>query len=665
MLRSFTPWFVLLAFGGAVAACSASGSSPPPGAQPGSGGTGNTSSGVSGSSSTAARGGGIGVGGTGGSISVEPGVGTPGEEPPRLCEVCNDFPATPIVVDGTPANAASQFGTPGTAAGPCVAEPADGTLFPNNWLRPRIRWTGSSQVYEVRIHTARQANDLVVYTNRTEYYIPREIWSGVAGGSQGLARNNFEEDIVVSVRGPNTAATSVTFRTSAIDAGGSMVYWASVKTQTSESPADGDAAGWLMGFSVGDESVVEALRVLDVQAQIRSYAAEPKRGACIGCHTSTPDGEAVSFTTFWPWSGSIAGITPENRGDIPAFVTPSGLTAVQQMWMGAWAYSPGQWTDTRKIGIASYGASDIGWPDGDMNMTNRDNILWMNLAATTPATVPTQAWEVKQTWTPAARDVALGIVERSGDTRAALMPDFSNSGTTIAYTSSSTSLDGRIGEINDTDVFTVPFNEGNGGPATALPGAAQRGTAEYYPNYSADDAFVAFNRIANVESIRDPSAQGFGNHLYYRPESEIWITPASASVSAGPGETSESGAIRLKANDADACNTLVASRRGALNSWAKFSPRASTNKNKTYYWLIFSSTRDTPESQRVSVSDPKYAPTETLYSRLFMAAFTVEGGQVTTYPAIYLWNQEETSNNLTPAWDEFKIPAVPLPPDPR
>jgi hypothetical protein len=657
MIRSFSPWLVLFATG---AACSAGAPTNPLPGGPGSGGGRGGSS--AGSIANGNRGGSIGVGGTG--IPVDPGTGVPGEAPQRLCEICEDFPATAVVVEGTPANAPGMFTTPGSGAGPCVAEPVDGTLFPNNWLRPRIRWTGNSAVYEVRISTPRQANELVVYTNKTEYYIPREIWSGVDGGSQGLARNNFEEDITVSVRGPDTAATSVKFRTAAIDAGGSMVYWASVKTQTSESPTDGDAAGWLMGFSVGDEAVVEALRVLDVDAQIRTYAAEQKRGACIGCHTSTPDGEAVSFTTFWPWSGSIAGITPENRGEVPAFVTPSGLTAIQQMWMGAWAYSPGQWTDTKKIAIASYGAADIGWPDGDMNRTNKDNLLWMNLAAATPASVPTQAWEVKQTWTPAARGVALGILQRTGDTRAALMPDFSNDGTTVVYTSSTYSLDGRIGELNDTDIYTVPFNDGSGGPATPLAGAAAKGTAEYYPNYSADDAFVAFNRIANVESIRDSSKQGFYNHLYYRPESDIWIVP-TGGVTAAAGETSEGTAIRLKANDPDSCNTLAASRRGALNSWAKFSPRVSSVAGKTYYWLIFSSARDTPDNQRVTVSDPQYAPTETLYSRLFMAAFTVENGEVTTYPAIYLWNQEETSNNLTPAWDEFKIPTVPLPDDPR
>jgi hypothetical protein len=663
MTRSYFPWLTLIATGVACSAGAPGGEeelgSGGSSARPGTGGTISTGSGGSSGTGTIP---------IGGSISVNPPMGTRGEPPPRQCDVCEDFPPNPIIVEGTPASAPTQFSGSGTAMGPCVAEPADGTLFPYNWLRPRIRWTGSSSVYEIRITTPRQKNELVIYTNKTEYYIPREIWSGSAT-SQGLARNNYEEDITVTVRGAGTggvtAGTSVKFRTAAIDAGGSMVYWASVKTQTSDMPANGDAAGWLMGFAVGDEGVIEALRVLDVETQTRTYAAEPKAVACIGCHTSTPDGDAVSFTAFWPWSGAIAGITPDNRGELPSYVTPSGLAAIQQMWLGAWTYSPGQWTADRKIAIASYGKNDLGWPDGDGNKTNQDGLLWMNIAATTPATVPTQAWELRQTWTPAARGQALAILPRTGDTKAALMPDFSNDGTKIAYTSSSTSLDGRIGELNDTNIMTVPFNNGMGGPATPLAGAAATGTAEYYPNYSRDDAFVAFNRIADVMSVRNPSGQGFANHLYYRPESEIWITPTASGVTAAAGEQSEGGAIRLKANDADACNTLVSSRKGLGNSWAKFSPRVNAVNGKAYYWLIFASIRDTPEDKRVAVTDPQYAPVETLYSRLFMAPFTVEAGKVTTYPAIYLWNQEETSNNLTPAWDEFQIPPVPLPPDPR
>ena len=54
-----------------------------------------------------------------------------------------------------------------------------------------------------------------------------------------------------------------------------------------------------------------------------------------------------------------------------------------------------------------------------------------------------------------------------------------------------------------------------------------------------------------------------------------------------------------------------------------------------------------------------------------MAPIVVDAdGGVTTYPAIYLWNQNilvdeagnatiEPTSNLTPAWDDFSIPEVP------
>lgn len=634
---------------------------------PGELGGGGSSSGASSSS------GGSRPEGTGGiMIVIPPGQGQPGQPPPRKCEVCEDFPAEPILVEGAPADAPARFGDPSNVTpenGPCIAEPPDGALLPWNWLRPRIRWVGKSGLYEVRIETARQKYPLVAYTTKSEFYIPLAIWKGDEEGvSQGLARNNYEEEIVVRVRGLGAsggvpAGSSVSFRTAAIDAGGSMVYWANVQSQASDSPAVGDKAGWLMGFSVGDEGVVEALRVLDVAMETRTYAAQKKPVACIGCHSATPDGGAVAFTGFWPWNGSIAGVTEADRGQPPAYLTPSGAVAIQQMWLGAWTFSAGQWADGWRIAVASYGANVLGWPDGDQNKTNQDNLLWMNLAAAEPAIVPTQDWEVRQIWTPTAAGKALGIVARTGDSRAALMPDFSNSGRQLAYTSSSTSLDGRIGEINDTDIYSVAFNNGAGGESKPLDGAAQKDVAEYYPNYSADDRFVAFNRIAKVSSIVKPGVWGFENHLYYRPESEIWIVPTTAEVGAAPGEVTQGKAIRLRANDPDQCSGK--SSPGLLNSWAKFSPRVNQVQEKTYYWLIFSSTRDTPPEQRAEIPDPRFKPVETLYSRLFMTAFTVEDGKVTTYPAVYLWNQEEDSNNLTPAWDEFQIPEVPPPIVPR
>ena len=42
--------------------------------------------------------------------------------------------------------------------------------------------------------------------------------------------------------------------------------------------------------------------------------------------------------------------------------------------------------------------------------------------------------------------------------------------------------------------------------------------------------------------------------------------------------------------------------------------------------------------------------------QIYVVPVTVDGaGAVTTYPAIYLWNQPSTERNHTPAWDEFQI----------
>src|SRR6476661_6089428 len=132
------------------------------GVKPNAGGTG-----------TGATGNSTGIGGFGGSgmTVAMPCVGT-----------CKDFPSTPVVVGSAPANAGSIFGTPGSGStgGPCMIEPQDNTLFPNNWLRPRFRFTSGAGLYELRMKAANQANDLVVYTTDTTWTMPRDMWTALA-----------------------------------------------------------------------------------------------------------------------------------------------------------------------------------------------------------------------------------------------------------------------------------------------------------------------------------------------------------------------------------------------------------------------------------------------------------------------------------------------------
>src|ERR1022692_2599028 len=83
-------------------------------------------------------------------------------------------------------NPASLFGPAGSGSmqdGPCLVEPADGALYPKNWLRPRVYWkagAASQNLFEVRFHSAGEANDLVVYTTNTYWAMDKTIWQTIA-----------------------------------------------------------------------------------------------------------------------------------------------------------------------------------------------------------------------------------------------------------------------------------------------------------------------------------------------------------------------------------------------------------------------------------------------------------------------------------------------------
>ena len=81
---------------------------------------------------------------------------------------------------------------------------------------------------------------------------------------------------------------------------------------------------------------------------------------------------------------------------------------------------------------------------------------------------------------------------------------------------------------------------------------------------------------------------------------------------------------------------------------------------KTYYWLIFSSTRTgLPGIMRTSVPAGSCFPMITYISQLYVTGLVVdESGAVNTFPAIYVWNQPPQYINTTPAWEDFVIPIV-------
>ena len=593
------------------------------------------------------------------------------------CETCNDFPAQPIFEDGLGADAAAVFSAAPSGAGPCIIEPRDGMLIPANMLRPRIRFTSPSAagaVHQITLHAEREANDLVVYTRQNPWLIPPDAWNG-------LRKNVFEEDVTVTVRtsvnGQAPSESRVNFRIAPVQAGGSMIYWAA----TSEQP--GLDTTRLLGFGVGEEAVVTALRpgdvtetMIDDNARIKreEYGAPEGQARCVGCHTSTGDGQAVITSDHWPWNLAVTNITAKDR---PTDVTPFGAFLLQMPWLGVSSTSRTHWATGSRWLITSAGLrpamepnfapnAQQSWRDvgfGGGLTQNRDGLIWIDMAApgTPPAVPPRQQQQQQggqqqdgQAGERAVGDAMVGalgtgwgVVARNGDTRAAVTPDWSHDGLTVAYTSTDSTQDGRIGgNANEVDIYTVPFNNGQGGAATPLQGASTPGVAEYYPDFSADDRFIAFNRVQN----------GRGR-IYYHDQGEIYVVPAAG------GEP-----LRLAANDPPMCSGE--SSPGVLNSWPKWSPTVrggpenSPHAGKRYYFLLFSSARQSP-----------FRLGQGPASQLYLATVVqLPSGQLQSFPAMYLWNQSfEITNpdvdppvvspvqtsNLTPAFDEFVIPPRP------
>ncbi|HVK76137.1 MAG TPA: hypothetical protein VM734_22580 [Kofleriaceae bacterium] len=514
----------------------------------------------------------------------------PIDAPPEPTSV---FPTDPIIDPTAPPNAPDLFDDPGsTVGGPCLLEPEVGALFPHGWLRPRFRLAapGNHNLFELRLHVNGQANDLVVYTAQPVWILPNTIW-------QALNQVAVNQPIEVRVRSaryngtgldaPPSTGTVGSFTIAPVAAQGSIVYWTT-----------GTGAGALKGFDVGDENVRGVLVPQDAGT------------VCIGCHTSTPDGQFVAFngrnapTDGRPAYADVRSL--DGTATRPSFITPDAIALLSRTFQHQPVFSKGHWTPGDRIALSTLGQDDTG------GQGSRSRLIWTDLEATSQA-----------------EGVGWGTLTRTGDTGYAAAPAFSNDGVAIAYTGAAYISSGMNLDRGGGDIWTIPYNDGLGGTAIKLPGASSAEYSEHYPAFSADDQLIAFTRVPNSSSSYDKAV------------SEIWVE----RFRGGQGDTP----VRLAANDAPACSGQVSP--GLTNSWPKWSPQAEVHGDTTYYWLTFSSRRDPrhidPLDEEV-VNRPR--------PQLYVTAITVTNGVIKTYPSIYFWNQPETENNHTPAWDNFDIP---------
>jgi len=503
------------------------------------------------------------------------------------------------------------------------------------------------------------ADDLVGYGGPEGWKLPLDYWQGIAAKASSTTVS-----VTATIRAYNGGAVSEnvsTFHIAPASAGGAMIYWASNRSK------DHVDSSRLMGFRVGDEDVAETLNATQVtESDLRSYdnyalksnaggewsdatGAAPGKPSCIGCHTSTPDGASVAFNDGFPWSGVTATVDPElgEVGQRAPGVTDLGARLLATPFIGTLAFSKGWWEAGSKRAVASF-TTLTPYANTIANLSESADLVWIDLEAPGSADFSQDPGTLFTSFRGSGWDV----IARTGDTRAAANPAWSEAGDLIAYASTERVAGSHIGGIvastaaktpdgiypgtTEADLYTVPFNAGAGGTATPVGGAAEPGVAEYYPDFSPDGRFLAFNRAGSTDG-----------YIYYRPDGEVNVIPV------------EGGAPhRLVANDPPACTGEVSP--GVINSWPKWGPSTSSAEGATWYWVIFSSGRAYPG--QFPVERDYYTPTslDTRSSQLYLAGVRVDNttGEISSYPGLYIWNQNPTESNLTPAWDEFKIPAV-------
>ncbi len=383
---------------------------------------------------------------------------------PTQCNPCTDFPPTPIIdmpagASAPPSDVGETFGPAGTGTstgGPCLSDPEPNSLFPRNWLRPRfvVQPGAGEDVFEIRLHTAAETNELVVYTTATTWTMPAAMWAA-------LSLNAVNQPIAVSVRGmvssSNTVALgpteSITIAPSHAD--GTIVYWTT----------SGGSA--LKGFSVGQESVVTVLTPTNTPGQ------------CVGCHSSTPGGEFIGFSNSTSTTNGDpshieirSGTAPANQ---PPFLTTTAQTLLQRVSQELPVFSLGHWTPGDYVTVFMHA-------DSTSSAGQNTHLLWIDLEATSQT-----------------EGVGWGELMRNGDPNPAVAyPFFSHDGTRIVYASAPAANPSGI--LQHGDLYSVEYGNRAGGTATPIDGAATTTYSEFYPALSSDDKLLAYTRLPDGQS---------------------------------------------------------------------------------------------------------------------------------------------------------------------
>jgi hypothetical protein len=417
-----------------------------------------------------------------------------------------------------------------------ITYPYDNAVFPPEIAAPTITWEDiNADVHDwlLIISFSDSANIFYALSKEREWQPDRNVWERIKENSKeayatitilGLDKKGGEKII---------SKHSVSFSTS-MDSVGASVFYRKVPLPFS---SDFDKVKWCLG---------------DISSYEKPKVVMEKLGVCASCHVFSSNGKYMSMEMnylndggaqfiqkvareiilvkkdFFSWNRfPRSGILPETRG-LFGKMSPSGqyvVASVNEMSLALITNNP----EFSQVFFPTYGILAY--------YSTRERAFKPLPGANDYAYV-----QANPNW----RHDEKVIVYARAKTKNEVHDDINNVSPKFK--------DADIHELNQKyniqfDLYTIPFNDGQGGTPIPLKGASNNGMSNYFARYSPDGKWIVFTQ----------SKTG----IMLQPDSQLFIVPSE-------------GGTAKKMN----CN------RNRFNSWHSWSPNGK--------WLLFSSKVNTP-----------------------------------------------------------------------
>ncbi len=524
-----------------------------------------------------------------------------------------------------------------------IRYPNNGVLLPPNMNSLSVQWTpyGGYTTYEVdfsnsvtdtRIITrcASETSDTSqppATSGGCDVELSQAEWTLLSSANRGAS------PVTITVRGTTdgkcatTSKNSIKFAFASQDLLGAIYYW---KSTISSNGTGGQIWEKTFGSTAAE-------------TQVTGVAGSALASSCNGCHVLSRDGQRM-----------VVYSDDDDSDDEYSDVTGTLLNMVTQMAVGT-AYA-GRGSG-QAPGFSTISPTHTSYLTSDGLGTSPTNnfTLWNGNTGVQTST----------------------ITFGNGADRPT-MPDWSPDGSQVVYVLPEKvgSWDGiaGIGGRNDDDqmfggsLWVLPYS-GNG--AFGTPSVFLQGSGEnnYYPSYSPDGAFIAFDRapastaVTAIDGCVNANAAGAlcPNDSFSNPAARLMLTSATKGG---------------KVIDLEQANgSTAATPQNLSNSWPRWSPFVQTYQGNKLLWVAFSSTRDYGVLVRNHLTgmyqcfppDAFPNPGGTHHGtfdplcqqpKLWMAAINLSdvSGTDPSYPAFYLPFQDITTHNHTPQWTETAAP---------